>query len=75
MISGEHYAVDIERIVEIVRPRPVTRIPNADPSVVGIVSLRGTIVTLVDVRERCATAPRRRRRTTRGSSSSISGAR
>ena len=52
VIAGEHYAVDIEHIVEIVTPRNVTRIPNADPSVVGIVSLRGTIVTLVDVRRK-----------------------
>lgn len=52
VISGEQYAVDIERIVEIVTPRPVTRIPNADRAVVGIISLRGTIVTLVDVRAR-----------------------
>jgi len=52
VIAGEQYAVDIERIVEIVTPRPVTRIPNADSSVVGIISLRGTIVTLVDVRRK-----------------------
>jgi purine-binding chemotaxis protein CheW len=52
VIAGEQYAVDIERIVEIVTPRPVTRVPNADPSIVGIVSLRGTIVTLVDVRRK-----------------------
>lgn len=52
VIAGEHYAVDIERIVEIVTPRNVTRIPNADPTVVGILSLRGTIVTLVDVRRK-----------------------
>jgi purine-binding chemotaxis protein CheW len=52
VIAGEHYAVDIETIVEIVRPRPLTRIPNADASIVGIMSLRGTIVTLVDARLR-----------------------
>jgi len=52
VIAGEQYAADIERIVEIVRPRPVTRVPNADESIVGIVSLRGTIVTLIDVRSR-----------------------
>jgi purine-binding chemotaxis protein CheW len=52
VMAGEQYAVDIERIVEIVTPRAVTRIPNADPSVVGIMSLRGTIVTLVDVRRK-----------------------
>lgn len=52
VLAGEHYAVDIEHIVEIVTPRNVTRIPNADLSVVGIMSLRGTIVTLVDVRRK-----------------------
>jgi purine-binding chemotaxis protein CheW len=52
VIAGESYAVDIERIVEIVTPRPVTRVPNADGAIVGIISLRGTIVTLLDVRSR-----------------------
>jgi purine-binding chemotaxis protein CheW len=52
VISGEHYALDIERIVEIVTPREITRVPNADESIVGIISLRGTIVTLIDVRKR-----------------------
>ena len=28
IIAGEQYALDIERIVEIVRPRPITRVPN-----------------------------------------------
>ncbi|HUR83018.1 MAG TPA: chemotaxis protein CheW, partial [Thermoanaerobaculia bacterium] len=57
LIAGEHYAVDIERIVEIVTPRPVTRIPNADATIVGIISLRGTIVTLVDVRRKLRHLP------------------
>ncbi len=56
-IAGEQYAVDIERIVEIVTPRFLTRIPNADASVVGIISLRGTIVTLVDVRRKLRHPP------------------
>lgn len=51
-IAGEQYAVEIEHILEIVAPRITTRVPNADPSVVGIVSLRGTVVTLVDVRRK-----------------------
>ena len=49
-IGKETYAVDIEHVVEIVPPRSVTRIPNADSSIVGILSLRGTIVTIIDVR-------------------------
>ena len=51
-IGGELYAIDIEHVVEIVIPRPVTRVPNADRSVVGIMSLRGMIVTLIDARSR-----------------------
>ena len=49
-MGEEQYAVGIERIVEIVTPRAVARVPNADPSIVGIISLRGTIVTVIDVR-------------------------
>jgi len=52
VLAGEQYAVNIERILEIVRPRLVTRVPNAGDNVVGIVSLRGLIVTVVDVRAR-----------------------
>lgn len=52
VISGENYAVGIEKIVEIVTPRAVTRIPNADPFIVGIISLRGAVVTLLDLRRR-----------------------
>jgi len=51
-IAGEVYAIDIEHVGEIVTPRPVTRVPNANPSVVGILSLRGMIVTLIDARSR-----------------------
>ena len=50
-IAGQQYAVDIEHIVEIVPTRDATRVPNAHESIVGILSLRGTIVTIVDVRQ------------------------
>lgn len=51
-ISGETYAVPIEKIVEIIGVRPATRVPNSDDSIVGIISLRGTIVTILDLRRR-----------------------
>jgi purine-binding chemotaxis protein CheW len=52
IIAGEHFALDIERIVEIVTPRVITRVPNATAGILGIISLRGTIVTLLDVRRK-----------------------
>jgi len=56
-LAGEQYALDIEHLVEIVTPRECTRIPNADESIVGIISLRGTIVTVLDVRGRLRHPP------------------
>jgi len=52
VIDREHYAVDIERVLSIIATRPITRIPNADASILGIISLRGTVVTLLDVRSK-----------------------
>lgn len=49
-LAGEMYALPIEEIVEIVDPKEETRVPNAGREVVGIISLRGTIVTVLDVR-------------------------
>ncbi len=52
IIGGERYAIEIDSIAAIVMPQPYTRVPNADASVIGIMSLRGTIVTMIDVRRR-----------------------
>jgi len=52
IIAGEQYAVSIDQLVEIITPRGATPVPNADPTIVGIISLRGTMVTLIDVRRK-----------------------
>ena len=52
IIGTERYAIEIDSIAAIVMPQPYTRVPNADAAVIGIMSLRGTIVTMVDVRRR-----------------------
>jgi len=57
VIAGEQYAVLIDHVVEIVTPRDATRVPNADPTIVGIISLRGTIVTIIDVRRKLRHPP------------------
>lgn len=57
VIAKEQYAISIEKIVEIIPPQPATRVPNAPQSVVGVISLRGTIVTILDLRKRLGHAP------------------
>lgn len=56
-IAGEQYALPIEKIIEIVPPRRATRVPNADASIVGIISLRGTIVSILDIRRKLGHPP------------------
>jgi purine-binding chemotaxis protein CheW len=57
IIAGEQYAVSIEHLVEIITPRAATQVPNADPTIVGIISLRGTMVTVIDVRRKLRHPP------------------
>lgn len=51
-LADEEYAIDIEAIEEIIKPRQVTEVPLAPPFVPGVVSLRGRIVTVIDLRRR-----------------------
>ena len=51
-IDQERYAIEVERVMEVATPRPLTPIPNADPFILGIMSLRGVVVTMTDVRRR-----------------------
>ena len=49
-IDGTPYAVPVERVREIVRMRPVTPVPRVSEYVRGVISLRGEIVEVVDMR-------------------------
>jgi purine-binding chemotaxis protein CheW len=57
LIAGEQYAVGIDHLVEIIKPRDATGVPNSDATIVGIISLRGTIVTVIDVRRKLRHPP------------------
>jgi purine-binding chemotaxis protein CheW len=49
-------AVDLEAVREIVRGRPLARLPGAPAWVRGIMNLRGTLVTVVDLSVRLGAA-------------------
>jgi len=52
IMSTEEYGVDILRVQEIRGWDSVTPIPNCPPYIKGVINLRGTIVPIVDLRER-----------------------
>lgn len=49
-LDGDPYALPIERVREIVRLRPITPVPRVPAAVRGVVSLRGEIVQVLDLR-------------------------
>jgi purine-binding chemotaxis protein CheW len=64
-LAGETYAVAIELVAEILRPLPITEVPRAPETVLGVISVRGKLVTVIDLRRRfnlpAATLDRRSR--------------
>ena len=52
IMASEEYGVDILSVQEIRGWESVTPIPNAPPHVKGVINLRGTIVPIVDLRQR-----------------------
>ncbi|AXQ14072.1 MULTISPECIES: chemotaxis protein CheW [Shewanella] len=52
MMADEEYGVDILSVQEIRGWEATTVIPNAPPHVKGVINLRGTIVPIIDLRQR-----------------------
>lgn len=57
VLGPEAYAIQIRDIVEILKPLPITEVPRADASVVGVMSVRGRLVTVVDLKRRFRLTP------------------
>jgi purine-binding chemotaxis protein CheW len=52
-LATSSYALDIASVQEIIRLPALTQVPQALPYVVGITNLRGSIVPVLDLRQRC----------------------
>jgi purine-binding chemotaxis protein CheW len=51
-LGTEEYGLDILRIREIIKTRPVTEVPRAPGFVTGIISVRGQVIPVIDLRLR-----------------------
>lgn len=52
VVAGETYALPLSCIREILRVPSVTPVPRSPREVLGIISVRGQVTTLIDMRER-----------------------
>ncbi len=50
-VDGEEYAIDINKVKEIIRYREMTPVPNSADYVLGLVSIRGQLLPIMDLRK------------------------
>ena len=56
-LAGEMYAMPIALVAEILRLPPITEVPRAPDTVLGVISVRGKLVTVIDLRRRLNLPP------------------
>ena len=49
-LDNEEFGVDLQLVCQVVKPPPVTWVPRIPEQYLGVVSIRGAVVTLVDLR-------------------------
>ena len=52
MVGNEEFAVPILTIQEIIKPIESTRVPHTPPYVIGVFNLRGSVIPLIDLRQK-----------------------
>ncbi|MBP1968080.1 purine-binding chemotaxis protein CheW [Virgibacillus natechei] len=51
-LKNEAYAVSVQQIGSIERMQPITRVPQTDDFVKGVMNLRGVVIPVIDLRAR-----------------------
>lgn len=52
VLAGEMYAIEVAHVAEILKPTPVTEVPRSPANVLGVIGVRGKLVTVIDLRRR-----------------------
>ena len=50
LLSGERYAIGMAHIREVAILKEITQLPGTPPFILGIISLRGSVISIVDLR-------------------------
>ncbi|MEJ2695901.1 MAG: chemotaxis protein CheW [Candidatus Sulfobium sp.] len=56
-IAGETFGIGIGRVVEIITPQEIFSIPGLPEFLAGVISVRGSVIPLIDLRRRFGTKP------------------
>ncbi len=50
MLGDEHYAVEVEKVKEVLEFTKITHVPKMPPFMLGVINLRGSVVPVIDLR-------------------------
>lgn len=56
-VGGAEFGIPADRVREVLRPPPLTRVPFAPPGVRGVAQVRGTVLAVVDLGARLGLEP------------------
>ena len=56
-LGGEIFAIETERVREVLDLIPITRIPNSPPFIKGLINVRGKVITVTDLRVKFGMPP------------------
>jgi len=58
VLAGQPYGIDILQVQEVLAKADIEPVPRAPADVLGVINLRGSIVTVIDLRSRLGLTPR-----------------
>lgn len=52
IVENESFGIELLAVHEILKPVPITRVPNAEDYILGVINLRGEIIPIIDLKKR-----------------------
>jgi purine-binding chemotaxis protein CheW len=56
-LGGEEYVLPVDDVREVLKSRELTSVPNSPPHVLGVTSIRGTVLPVIDLGKRLGLPP------------------
>lgn len=51
-LGAEEYAIEIQHIIEIIVMQEITKVPDMPDFIIGVINLRGNVISVMDIRRR-----------------------
>lgn len=49
MLAGQEYGIDALKVIEVINPSSVTKVPASGKSIKGVMNFRGDVIPLIDL--------------------------